>query len=365
MAYIGKSPQGSGVRTRYYYTATGGETSISGADDNGRTLTFTDGEYVDVYLNGILLVAGTDYGTGTTNTISSLVALNIGDIIEVVVYDIYSVAKINSEAIRYRYYKTASGGETSISGADDSGATITFPANAEIDVRVNGVSLVQGTDYNTTTANTVGGLTALTAGQVVEIVYFSSFLLSDTVSKAAGGTFGGDVGISGNITATNGTFSGNVSATAYYGDGSNLTNVGGGVVAQVTSAQVTATTHFSTTSQSYVTGSQFPSLTITPSSTSSKIMIIFRIGMQHDASGQIENTVYRNSTTDLSNGNTYGLSFSGGSTQGWFNNIITWVDSPNTTSAVRYTWYSRSENGSSVSPVHVGSTWSAVLMELT
>ena len=202
MAYIGKSPQGSGVRTRYYYTATGGETSISGADDNGRTLTFTDGEYVDVYLNGILLVAGTDYGTGTANTISGLTALTASDIVEVVVYDIYSVAKINSEAIRYRYYKTASGGETSISGADDSGATITFPANAEIDVRVNGVSLVQGTDYNTTTANTVGGLTALTAGQVVEIVYFSSFLLSDTVSKASGGTFGGNVAVNGTLTAT-------------------------------------------------------------------------------------------------------------------------------------------------------------------
>jgi|DEB0MinimDraft_10_1074344.scaffolds.fasta_scaffold00608_7 hypothetical protein len=205
MAYIGKSPQGSGVRTRYYYTATGGETSISGADDNGRTLTFTDGEYVDVYLNGILLVAGTDYGTGTTNTINGLTALNASDIVEIVVYDIYSVAKINSEAIRYRYYKTASGGETSISGADDSGATITFPANAEIDVRVNGVSLVQGTDYNTTTANTVGGLTALTAGQVVEIVYFSSFLLSDTVSKASGGTFGGNVAMNGDLTVDTNT----------------------------------------------------------------------------------------------------------------------------------------------------------------
>ena len=116
MAYIGKSPTGSGVRTRYYFTqSSGGGTSISGTDDNGKTLTYTDGEYVDVYLNGVLLVHGTDYGTGTANTISSLAALASGDVVEVVVYDIFNVAKINNEAVRKRYYKTASGSETSIS----------------------------------------------------------------------------------------------------------------------------------------------------------------------------------------------------------------------------------------------------------
>ena len=201
MSYIGKSPSGSGVRTRYYFTQTsGGGTSISGTDDNGKTLTYTDGEYVDVYLNGVLLVHGTDYGTGTANTISSLAALANGDVVEVVVYDIFNVAKINNEAVRKRYYKTASGSETSISGADDSGATITFPANAEIEVKLNGVALVQGTDYNTTSANTVGGLSALSAGQVVEVVVYERFVLGDTVSKADGGTFASAVGFSDGVT---------------------------------------------------------------------------------------------------------------------------------------------------------------------
>lgn len=90
MSYIGRSPQ-LGVRTRYYYTATGGETSLSGVDDNGATLTFSDGAYVDVLLNGITLVAGTDYNTSTTNTISGLAALTSGDVAEIVVYDVFSV----------------------------------------------------------------------------------------------------------------------------------------------------------------------------------------------------------------------------------------------------------------------------------
>lgn len=92
MAYIGKSPTGTGVRSRFYYTATAGATSLSGADDNSNTLVYSDGNYVDVSLNGIALVAGTDYNTSTTNTIAGLAALSAGDIVEVVVYDIFTVA---------------------------------------------------------------------------------------------------------------------------------------------------------------------------------------------------------------------------------------------------------------------------------
>jgi hypothetical protein len=91
MSYIGQG-LGAGVRNRYYYTATGGETSLSGADDNNKTLRFNDGNYVDVMLNGITLVAGTDYNTNTADTISGLAALTASDVVEIVVYDVFSVA---------------------------------------------------------------------------------------------------------------------------------------------------------------------------------------------------------------------------------------------------------------------------------
>jgi len=90
MAYIGKTPS-QAVRQRYYFTASGSETSLSGADDNSNTLAFSDGEYVDVSLNGISLVAGTDYNTSTANTIAGLSALAANDIVEIVVYDTFSV----------------------------------------------------------------------------------------------------------------------------------------------------------------------------------------------------------------------------------------------------------------------------------
>ena len=97
MPYIGKSPH-FGVRNRFIYTATGDETSKSGADDNGATLTFTDGAYVDVYLNGVLLKPDTDYVTTTANTIGSLSALSTSDILEVIVFDVFSVSDTVSAA---------------------------------------------------------------------------------------------------------------------------------------------------------------------------------------------------------------------------------------------------------------------------
>jgi len=92
MPYIGRSEK-FGVRNRFYYTqASGGATSISGNDDAGKSLSFTDGAYVDVALNGVTLVAGTDYNTTTANTIAGLSALSAGDIIEILVYDVFNVA---------------------------------------------------------------------------------------------------------------------------------------------------------------------------------------------------------------------------------------------------------------------------------
>jgi len=90
MPYLGKTPS-QATRQRYYKTASGGETSISGTMTTGGTLTFNDGEFVDVSVNGVALVAGTDYNTNTANTIAGLSALSANDQVEIIVYDTFSV----------------------------------------------------------------------------------------------------------------------------------------------------------------------------------------------------------------------------------------------------------------------------------
>ena len=276
MPYIGKSPE-FGVRQRYYFTqSSGGGTSVSGTDDNGITLKFTDGNFVDVFLNGVLLVDGTDYGTSTANTISNLSALSSGDVIEVLVYDVFNIAKNQAEVTRTRYYKTASGGETSISGNDDSGVAIQFEAGAQLDVSLNGVSLVAGSDYNTSTANTIGGLSALTAGNVIEIVKYEKFVISDTVSKAAGGTFGGAI-----------------TATSFSGDGSGLTGVSAGKVLQVVSVSMDNALSISSSSTSNFADVTGLVASITPSATGSKVLVMVSTTLHHSAAYIIHVNVER------------------------------------------------------------------------
>lgn len=100
MSYLGKTPT-QGFRQRFVFTASGSETSLSGADDNSNTLKYTDGEYIDVMLNGVQLIAGSDYNTTTANTIGGLTALTASDVVEVMVYDVFSVANLSS------YFTTA------------------------------------------------------------------------------------------------------------------------------------------------------------------------------------------------------------------------------------------------------------------
>ncbi len=91
MPYIGQGSDGFGIRRRYFFTASAGDTSLSGNDTNGLALKFSDGSLVDVYLNGVLLDPNSDYNTTTTNTIGSLASLAANDFLEVIVYDVFAV----------------------------------------------------------------------------------------------------------------------------------------------------------------------------------------------------------------------------------------------------------------------------------
>ena len=96
MGYIGRTTDGFGVRQRFVFTPNAGTTSISGTDANGATLTFSDSVYMDVFLNGVLLKAGTDYNTNTANTIAGLTATVANDEVTVLVYDIFTTADMVS-----------------------------------------------------------------------------------------------------------------------------------------------------------------------------------------------------------------------------------------------------------------------------
>jgi hypothetical protein len=76
---------------RFRYTASGGETSISGPDANGLTLAYLPGKE-QVYLNGVLLARTSDYSATNGSSITSLSALAASDIVEIITFTAFELA---------------------------------------------------------------------------------------------------------------------------------------------------------------------------------------------------------------------------------------------------------------------------------
>ena len=146
MPYLGKSPQ-NGVRNRFQYQATAGQTSFTGSDANRLVLTSTDSLYLDVYQNGVLLVPGTDYAATTGTSVVLVTGASTGDVVEMVAYDVFSVNET--------YTKTESDTRYPFKGNNSiirlNGQTIS--ADITIDSDENGVSGGPITQSATVTVN--------------------------------------------------------------------------------------------------------------------------------------------------------------------------------------------------------------------
>ena len=90
-------------------------------------------------------------------------------------------SSISSTADIYRYRYTATGGETSKSGADDNGLTLSYIAGKE-QVYLNGVLLARTTDYNATDGTSITGLASLTSGDILDVITFTPFEVANVIS---------------------------------------------------------------------------------------------------------------------------------------------------------------------------------------
>ena len=95
--------------------------------------------------------------------------------------------------VRGRFYYTASASQTLFSGADIHGRTLAYQDGGYVDVYLNGVLLQDTTDYTATTKTSVSLVSGATAGDLVEIVAYGIFSVSDTVSAANGGAFSAQI----------------------------------------------------------------------------------------------------------------------------------------------------------------------------
>lgn len=108
------------------------------------------------------------------------------------------------------------------------------------DVYINGVKMIEGSDYTSSDGSTFSILNGGAAdGDSLEAVAFKAFSVGNVNNASSDFNVGGNLSVTGTSTLTGNTTVGSaitltastgiVSATAFYGDGSNLSNIISGV----------------------------------------------------------------------------------------------------------------------------------------
>ena len=112
--YIGIQPTPQATQTRDTFTATSNQTSFP-------TSGYTP-EFLDVFMNGVHLLNGTDYTASNGSDVVLAVGATTGDIIEVVAYSTFTVA------------------DPTFTGTTTLGATLLAPSTFTIDPAVHGAN---------------------------------------------------------------------------------------------------------------------------------------------------------------------------------------------------------------------------------
>ena len=155
--------------TRFDYTATQGQTSFSGADDNGNTLSYVSSK-IQVFLNGILLLDNTDYTANNDTSLTLTVAADSDDKISIIKYLGVAAEEINITRFTYKYNVDGNGivGDSDITGNDEYGNTLSYTAG-KIQVYSNGILLEDSDDYIATDGSTITLRAAPDSDDVVSI----------------------------------------------------------------------------------------------------------------------------------------------------------------------------------------------------
>jgi hypothetical protein len=275
--------------------------------------------------------------------------------------------------LQVRWSKAPSDGTTSLSGLDDNSVSLVYSVGYEAVYR-NGVLLSRGNDYTATDGTTVTLIDATITGDIIEIFANQTIPLSDTYSQTVSdGKF-----INNTLTTTTGDIiyasGANTPARLAIGTSADVLTVSGGIPAWAAPAgggkvlqviQATSTSELSSSSSTFADTNL--TATITPSSATSKVLVL----VQHagtrksdvNAANRLDIRIMRGATEilkarDMLYTNTT-LTFQA------VNQVMNYLDSPATTSATTYkTQFASAGSTASVGVGNGGVTSTIILMEI-
>ena len=190
----------NGTSDRFTYTVSSSTTTITGADDNGSTLAY-DAGFIDVYLNGVRMVNGSDVTvtSGTSVVFASAIGASGTDTVDIIAFGTFQLANISINDLTDTPAAVGSAGQALV--VNNAGNALTYANASSAEVYGFNLSFVASTvNYTVTSASYAGAnrfhimgipqkTLELIEGNTYVFTYPSShpFALSTTVDGSHGG----------------------------------------------------------------------------------------------------------------------------------------------------------------------------------
>jgi hypothetical protein len=151
--WLAASAASQAILTVYKYTATAGQTTFSGSDDNSVTLAYQPGSAL-VTLNGVMLEVGTDVTASNGTSVVLASGAVAGDELNVYAFSTFDIANVYTQAQADAKYVVGASAITVDASAPDDSLIIDSSGNLDVDGIVNGrVLQVSGTAAGAFSAN--------------------------------------------------------------------------------------------------------------------------------------------------------------------------------------------------------------------
>ena len=183
MAYLGIDPNVGDISFQTF-TGNGSSTAFTLAQS------VVSGEAIMVIIGNVVQEPGVGKAyTAYGNTLTFSAPPANGDVVQVRFFGRAVDQPTSYGMSLFKYVATAS--QTAFTGADYNGAILAF-SGTDVDVDLNGVHL-DSTDYTPSNGDTITLASGAALSDELVIRAYRAFSVTDTVSKASGGTFAGEI----------------------------------------------------------------------------------------------------------------------------------------------------------------------------